>query len=467
MKTTLFTLFCAGCFSLTALANQSKAVTQTERPAKTWRYRVALADKKNCGYTIKHPEAFLSTASIQRRRRLGLKVDQHDLPLTPSYLQQLREVGMKICYQSKWNNTVVVETADTTQMRKVRHFPFVNSTRLVWQSPDSLLVQAMPTDRQTLVTNQRDTLANYYGHAATQVEMLQVQKLHQSGFRGKGVTIAVIDGGFFNADLIDGLKHARILGTRNFVRPTTSVYEEQSHGMSVLSCMAANAPYSLVGTAPEASYYLLQSEDWESEQLIEEDVWCAAVEYADSIGCDIVTSSLGYMLFDHPEMSHKYYEQDGQTALNSRSASLAASRGILLFNSAGNSADEQWKKIGFPADATNMITVGAVNADRLNTVFSSIGNTADGRVKPDLMAQGGAAAVYRIDGSVGRVNGTSFSCPILCGAVACIVGAFPHRRPEEIIRALQQSGDNATHPDNIFGYGIPNLYRAFSILKQL
>ncbi|EJW98742.1 exported serine protease, subtilase family [gut metagenome] len=123
MKTTLFTLLCAGCFSLTAFANQSKAATQTDRPAKIWRYRVALADKKNCGYTVKHPEAFLSTASIQRRRRLGLKVDQHDLPLTPSYLQQLREVGMKICYQSKWNNTVVVETADTTQMRKVRRFP--------------------------------------------------------------------------------------------------------------------------------------------------------------------------------------------------------------------------------------------------------------------------------------------------------------------------------------------------------
>lgn len=451
-------------------ANAGKGTYQ--KVEKRYRYRVSFTDKKNCGFSIKHPEAFLSPKSIERRKRYGLKVDAHDLPVSPQYLQQLTALGLKLCNKSKWNNTAVVETADTLKMQQVRALPFVSGARCVWEGPDSLPAcqnadtRCQKTDRRGQITDKRDTLANYYGHAATQVEMLNVDKLHQAGFRGEGVTIAVIDGGFYNADLIKGLRSAKILGTRNFVCPERSIYEEQSHGMMVLSCIAANVPHSLVGTAPEASFYLLQSEDGATEQLVEEDNWCAAVEYADSLGCDMVTSSLGYYTFDHGYMSHKYYEQDGRTALNSRSASLAASRGILLLNSAGNAADEPWKKIGFPADGHDMLAVGAVNKDKRNANFSSIGPSADGRVKPDVMAMGQASAVYDIDGTVTRVNGTSFSTPILCGAVACLVQAFPEKQPVEIIRALRRSGHNVSHPDNIYGYGIPDLAKAVELLKR-
>ncbi len=198
---------------------------------------------------------------------------------------------------------------------------------------------------------------------------------------------------------------------------------------------------------------------------MEEDNWCAAVEYADSLGVDMVTSSLGYHGFDHKCMSHKYYELDGKTALISRSASLAASRGLLLLNSAGNSGNDTWKKIGFPADATDILTVGAVNNLCVNARFSSIGNTADGRIKPDVMAQGVASALYEGNGDTGFANGTSFSTPILCGGVACLWQAFPEKKPTEIIRAVQLAGDNAEHPDNIFGYGIPNLWKAYELLK--
>ena len=199
---------------------------------------------------------------------------------------------------------------------------------------------------------------------------------------------------------------------------------------------------------------------------MEEDNWCAAVEYADSLGCDMITSSLGYQLFDHEEMNHHYWELDGATALNSRSASLAASRGILLLNSAGNSADEPWKKIGVPADAKDMLAVGAVTFRRRNTNFSSLGHSADGRIKPNVMAQGQFCAVYDVDGTVGRANGTSFACPIMCGAAACLIQQFPHKRPTEIIDALQRSGNNAEHPDNVYGYGIPSLPKAAEWLKK-
>ena len=428
-----------------------------------YRYRVYFTDKKGNGFSLKHPEKFLSPQSIARRKRYALPVDEYDLPVTPRYLDALRQTGLKVCNWSKWNNTAVVEMTDTMLMAQVRRLPFVKADRLVWIAPDQP-AESPESQREDMLSPRRDTLQSFYGHAATQVTMLGADELHAKGYRGKGITIAVIDGGFCNADLIPGLAEANVKGTRNYVHPDESVYDAMSHGTMVLSCIAANEPFSMVGTAPEASFYLLQSEDGDTEQLVEEDNWCAAVEYADSLGCDIVTSSLGYQLFDHKPMDHHYWELDGQTAVNSRSASLAASRGILLLNSAGNSGLKAWKKIGSPADACDILTVGAVDKNRCNTLFSSVGHSADGRIKPDVMAMGEDCAVYDTDGAPTTANGTSFSCPILCGAAACLMQEFPHARPTAIIHALQQSADNAAHPDNVFGYGIPWLPKAEALL---
>lgn len=449
-------------FAQDDLGNDSTIYQKVE---KHWRFRVSFTDKKNCGFSVKSPERFLSQKSLDRRRRYGLCVDEYDLPVTPKYLQALSQAGARICNKSKWNNTAVVETADSAIIDKVREMPFVKEAVCVWIGPDSVAVSLSEKSRQSEITGKCDTLKNFYGEGQTQIEMLGVNRLHNAGYRGGGVTIAVIDGGFYNADIIPGLSSAKILGTRNFVRPEKSVYEELSHGMMVLSCIAANVPYSLVGTAPDAEFYLLQSEDGDSEQLVEEDNWCAAVEYADSLGCDIVTSSLGYFRFDFEEMNPKYSELDGCTAINSRSASLAESRGMLVLNSAGNSGDEPWKKIGFPADARDILAVGAVDSKKCNTNFSSLGNSADGRVKPDVMAMGKESAVFDTDGTVCHVNGTSFSCPTMCGAAACLLQKFPSKRPAEIIHALQQSGDNAETPDNVYGYGIPDVMKAAAILE--
>lgn len=432
---------------------------------KAYKFRVSFSDKKNCGFSVKHPEQFLSPKSIERRKKYGLKVDEFDLPITPTYLQALRDHGLKIHNWSKWNNSAVVETTDSALVVSLKELSFVKDVRCVWVAPDSLPVKPVKKNRRERVTNLRDTTDHFYGHAKMQIEMLGVDRLHAKGFHGEGITIAVIDGGFYNADALEGLKDAKILGTRNFVHPRKSVYEELSHGTNVLACIAANIPYFLVGTAPEAEFYLLVSEDGETEQLVEEDNWCAAVEYADSLGVDLITSSLGYYTFDNDYMSHKYFELDGKTAANSKVASLAASRGILLLNSAGNSGDDRWKKIGFPADAPDILTVGAVDSLRTNTNFSSLGHSADGRVKPDVMAMGQAAATLETDGTLDKVNGTSFSTPIMCGAVACLVQAFPKKKPVDIIRAVCQSGDNAARPDNVFGYGIPDFVKAFELLE--
>lgn len=468
MRKVLF--FLLALITLTASAGRRGIKRDFTYLPDEYRYRLTLKDKANNPYSIQHPEKFLSQKSIERRQRMGLAVDEYDLPITPSYLQKISATGARIFNCSKWNNTVQVTLNDTTDgtLTKLRRLPFVSNVELVYVAPDSVLVDNN-SDRLEVITNNlrtRESVDSVYGFSQGQANQLNLPGLHSLGFRGEGMTIAVLDGGFHNADAISAFDQRHILGTRNFTRPGTSVYEEHSHGMMVLSCIAPNKPQSIIGTAPEANFYLLVSEDTWFEYRGEEDNWCAAIEYADSLGVDVVTSSLGYTHYDEPKYILHYHWLDGKHELNSRSASLAASRGILVCNSAGNEGDESWKKIGFPADATDILTVGAVNAEGVNTAFSSIGYSADGRIKPDCMAQGGRTTVLGIDGEISNANGTSFSCPVMAGAVTCLLQAFPDKRPTEIIDAIHHAGNNFEHPDEIFGYGIPDMMKAYEILKK-
>ncbi len=445
-----------------ALTVAAQTHTEYQRLVPSKSYRVYFHDKEGNGYSLDRPEQFLSRKALDRRAKFGLSVDAYDLPVSKKYLKKLTKEHFPVHCVSKWNNTAVVSSSLEDAAERLLAFPFVDSVVHVYTTPDSIKV-ITGRDR---VTNRNLRDQNYFGNAARQAEMIGVDSMHLAGFTGKGVTIAVVDGGFHNADRIEGLNNVTILGTRNFVNPDRDVYLEGDHGMMVLSCIGSNKPGLQVGTAPGAQFYLLLSEDGASEFPIEEDNWCAAVEYADSLGCDIITSSLGYTSFDDKSMSHQYWQLDGKTYVNSRSASLAASRGLVVLNSAGNSANDRWKLIGAPADADNMLAVGAVDKDEQNTLFSSLGNSADGRIKPDVMAMGQRCSVFDTDGELTRVNGTSFSCPILCGGVACLMQANPTARPEEIIRAVRMSGDRAAHPDNVFGYGIPNMWKANQILKK-
>ena len=281
---------------------------------------------------------------------------------------------------------------------------------------------------------------------------------------GKDMMIAVIDGGFKNVNRIPAFQQIDICGYQDFVNPASpSIFSETDHGTKVLSTMAINKPYFYIGTAPMASYWLLRSEDQQTEQEVEEDYWTMAAEFADSVGCDLINSSLGYHEYDYPWMSHQLHQLNGRTAFVSRSASLLASKGIILVNSAGNSGMGSWKKIGVPSDADNILTVGAITADEPRHIapFSSVGPSQDGRVKPDVVAIGAPTFLVNGRGVIMEDMGTSFSAPTICGMVACLWEGLPEKTATEIIELIRQNSDNHEHPDNIYGYGVPNFWRAY------
>ena len=432
---------------------------QISAQVKTYKYRIGLRDKVETTYTLSNPSAYLSERALERRMKQGLSVDSTDLPVCRSYVDALAGKGARPISESKWNNTVVVQVSDTSIIDRIALLPFVRTIRKVWTSPDS--IPARNADRKKEVTNKVKKGDNYYGDAWRQIAVHQGDSLHAAGFRGKGMQIAVIDAGFYNADEISVFKGMDLLGTRDFVNPRSDIYDENYHGMKVLSCLAANRPHVLVGTAPEAAYWLLRSEDDDTEQLVEEDYWAEALEFADSVGVDVVNTSLGYYEFDDKAMNYRYRDLDGHCSLMSHSASLAADKGLVVVCSAGNSGRGAWKKITPPADAEHVITVGAVNRELVNADFSSVGNTIDGRVKPDVMAVGVYAAVAGTDGTVSHANGTSFASPIFCGLVACFWQACPWLTAKQVIKAVRNAGDRKEYPDNIFGYGIPDIWKAY------
>lgn len=426
---------------------------------KAYKYRVNLRDKAATAYSLSEPQAYLSQRALERRAKQGLPIDSTDLPVCGSYVEALRSEGATPVVQSKWNNTVVVQVADTLLMEPIARLPFVTAVRKVWTEPDS--IPARNPHRKKEVTNKTTRTDDHYGHARHQIVVHRGDSLHAAGFRGEGMHVAVIDAGFYNADAIDVFKKMHLIGTRDFVNPQSDIYAEHYHGMKVLSCMAANEPRVMVGTAPEASYWLLRSEDNDTEQPVEEDYWAAALEFADSVGVDVVNTSLGYYEFDDKSMNYRYRDLDGHRSLMSHSASMAAGKGMVVVCSAGNSGRDAWKKITPPGDAENVLTVGAMTHASVNADFSSVGPTADGRVKPDVMAVGVSSTVAGNDGTVSHANGTSFASPTFCGLVVCFWQACPWLDAKQVVRAMQEAGDRWDYPDNIFGYGIPDVWKAY------
>ncbi len=448
-------------FILLALLCCMQATAQKEAFAggKRYTYRVYLKDKVGCGYTLRHPEKFLSAKALARRQKQGLEVDSTDLPLSEKYISQLRKNGYQVIGGSRWNNTVLISSTKDKLENQLGQFAFVTRAMQVFSSPDSIS-PVKPYKIETDTTPAQKN--NVYGTALSQIEQLNGVKLHQAGYRGQGMTIAIIDGGYMNYNKIPALRNVNILGCRDFVYPYRDKMENLlSHGTMVLSCMAAVDSFRYVGTAPEASYWLLRSEYGPTESLMEEDSWAMSAEFADSVGADVINSSLGYAEFDDPATNHKYVDLDGHRTLISNTASMLASKGIVLVCSAGNSGRDTWKKVTPPGDANDVLTVGAIDKKGMNTVFSSIGPSQDGRVKPDIMARGGKAQIFNAAGVNGTANGTSFASPIACGMVACLWQALPQKTAKEIIELVRNSADRYLTPDNIFGYGIPNFWKAY------
>lgn len=425
----------------------------------TLRYHIELKDKSATTFSLSHPEEFLSARALQRRQKQHLSVDSTDLPVPASYIKAIQQTGVKVLVTSKWENFVTVSCNDTLKIDQIRNLPFVKSASKVWKAPEFVMHSS---NRDSIISDLTVNPDTIYGTAYGQIHVSKADKLHEAGFKGQGMMIAVVDGGFHNLDRIPVLDNVKVIGTKDFVNPNSDIYAEATHGLGVLSCMATNKPGVMIGTAPEASYLLLRSEDSDSEYPIEQDFWVAAVEYADSVGIDLINTSLGYNEFDDSSMDFKLRDLDGKGSVISRAASRLADKGIILVCSAGNSGNSVWKKITPPADAENVITVGAMQWQTgVIASFSSVGNTQDGRIKPDVVAAGMRADVINSHGSQGKGNGTSFASPIMCGMIACLWQACPTLTAKEVIELVRQSGDRAAYPDNVYGYGIPDMWSAY------
>lgn len=431
----------------------------------TLKYRVSLTDKLATTYSLQRPEEFLSEKALARRARQQLEVDSTDLPVCESYVNEVRAKGVKIIVKGKWENFVTVSCNDSTYMDQVAALPFVKSVEKVWTAP-RLEKKKTATKRDTLNTAPYKT-EKPYGTAYSQLSLSRGDSLHEAGFRGEGMTIAIMDAGFHNVDIIPAFKNTRVMGTKDFVGQSKSIYMEGDHGLKVFSCMGANQPHAMIGSAPAASYWLFRTEDEYSEHLVEQDYWAAAIEYADSVGVDVVNTSLGYTSFDDGSKDYKLRNLDGEYSMMSRQASKVADKGMVLLVSAGNSGQGSWKKITPPADARNVLTVGAITNSGKLAPFSSIGNTTDNRIKPDVVALGMFASVIGTDGQPTTANGTSFATPILCGMVACLWQARPELTAKQIIALVRQSGDRVDFPDNIYGYGVPDLWKAYHTQEEI
>ena len=430
-------------------------------------YRILLTDKQGCGYSLQHPSRFLSRKSLERRRRQGLPLDSTDLPVSRRYVQQLLRKGVSLVGTSRWNNSVLLQCADSSQVARLVQLPCVRSVQKVWQAPDSVNAYRRHRRLQSDFMAVDTATESRYGASFRQIDVMKGKALHDMGYTGRGITIAVLDGGFENADCIPSLSKARVEGFRDFVHPPSrSIFGETDHGTKVFSVMAANSPDLYIGTAPSATYWLIRCEDQQSEQPVEEDYWAMAAEFADSVGVDLINSSLGYTQFDAHLGDHHYAEMDGRTAFISRTASLLARKGIILVNSAGNNGMGPWKKLSFPADAEDILTVGAVTSTLDNAPFSSVGPTQDGRVKPDLMAIGSPTHLLSGRGTLIEDMGTSFATPIICGLMACLWQALPSFTAVELMDLIRQTGSNCQHPDNIFGYGLPDFKKAYRIGRE-
>lgn len=449
--------------------------------AQTYKYWITFKDKSNSPYSVSYPQQFLTQRSLQRRQNQGVLIDFKDIPVNSWYIDTLKDRGFVILHASRWFNSVAIQSNDTNAVNALLSIPFVDRITLLYNANskkkkrgkkegNSIAFTYTQTSKNQKVTksaNSRNTIN--YGNAYRQIEMLKGEMLHNQGFQGQGMVIAVLDAGFWKVDTMSAFdslwKSGQILGVRDFVEANGNVFQKSTHGQMVLSTMGANVPGSMVGTAPKASYWLLRSEDATSEYPIEEANWAVAAEFADSVGADIINSSLGYTYFDDLIFGHEYAEINGKTAIGSKAAAIAAAKGIIVVNSAGNSAQQQWRYIGVPADADNILTVGAVNENMEWAPFSSIGPAADGRVKPDVAAMGVATIVATDNGYIPG-NGTSFASPVLAGMVACLWQANPTLSNMQIMNAVKRSANQYTSPDSLLGYGVPDFNLANILLTS-
>lgn len=411
------------------------------------RFRVYFSDKGSSQALLTQPHRILSPAALERRAWRQIPLDGSDLPVAPEYLEALRQKGAEVLMHSRWFNYAKVETGLTAE--ELQSEAFVRRVEPVEAYRVNLAFRSQHVASDTLD----------YGFARPQIEQVHGHYLHEHGWLGQGMRIAVLDGGFMGSQNIPGLdsmwQQGRVKMTYNFVQNDTNIFVDGSHGTGVLSVLAGYHPGQYAGSAIKADYYLFKTEFEASETPSEMDNWLRAAEWADSLGVDIISSSLGYNKFDGGQGDYAYSDMDGNTTLVTRAADKAAEKGLLVIVSAGNEGSDPWKHITAPADGDSVLAVGAVNALGLYASFSSQGPTADGRIKPDVMARGQATALLVPAGPTFS-NGTSYACPIVSGLAACLWQSQPSLSNMDIFEAIRGNAAHPYAPDNKMGFGLAN-----------
>jgi len=426
--------------------------------AQVNRYMIFFTDKDNSTYSTDRPEEFLSERSIARRQRQGITVDDSDLPVNESYVQVLIDQDVEVFFETKWLNGVLVQSEES-ELPVIQSQVFVREIELVARK-DRLLNPTPKSGRlKSILTRNRSSR-----ESESQNAMLSVDEMHNRDYFGEGVMIAVFDGGFDNVNEIEYFSHIfdeeRMAATYDFVTNSGDVFQFDNHGTRVFSAIAGFADGGFNGTAYKADYILCVTEDGLSEFRIEEYNWLFAAEFADSVGVDIINTSLGYNVFDDSNMNYTHEDLDGKTALITQASNIAAEKGILLVASAGNEGDNSWGKITPPADSPYVIAVGGITDSGDLSGFSSLGPTADERIKPDVVALGTDVTLIGSNGGIVTSDGTSFSSPLVAGLAAGIWQARPELTNFELIDLIRMSADNTLSPDNFMGYGVPDFLKA-------
>lgn len=431
---------------------------------------VYFADKENVQTSIDNPLTILTQDALDRKALHGVVIDERDVPVNEVYISVVKaSTGITVLAKSKWMNCVYVQGSQTN-IENLQNLTFVTEIEYADKSLNPFPLWTQSQDKFQIESEESLSTIYNYGATTNQTEMIHIEYVHQQDFTGEGMVIAVMDSSFpdfaTNQGFSDIINENRLLGTFDFYSRTTDVTGTGSHGISTTSDIGGFIENQFVGTAPEASFYLFRTEYGPTENPREEAWWVEALERADSLGVDVINTSLSYQNYDNPNYDHSYEDLDGQTAFASRGANHAFDKGMLLVSSAGNSGNG-FGTVATPADAPGVLTVGAVDENGNYVSFSSRGPTVDGRIKPDVMAKGLNAAIINQNGNVTTGSGTSFSSPIMAGAVACLWQARPELKNHEVMQIVRESAHLYSAPTDEMGYGIPNFEDAYNTVITL
>lgn len=432
--------------------------------AQVNRYMVFFKDKQGNGFTTSNPQAFLSNRAIDRRNRQGISITEQDLPVTASYVEGVRSAGANTFFKTKWMNGVLVQCAPTL-VATLTNLPYVDHVEFV--APN----ERLNTGRKKVTHRIKGSRAGEVTQA--QLDLNGIDEMHREGIHGENMVIALFDAGFAGVDATQPFQHILSEGrinlavSQDFVFNSDDIFQYDDHGTEVFSVIAAYQEGVFIGGAYKANYQLYVTEDASTEYRIEEYNWLFAAERADSAGVDVVNASLGYYDFDDPTMNYPKSAMDGKTTVVTRAAQLLADRGVVVVCSAGNEGNVSWKIVSAPADAFDILAVGAVDQSGARSSSSSIGPTADNRIKPDVMAMGSATAVIRANGSTGTTSGTSLASPLITSLVTGVWQKYPDLTNREVISVIRKSATLANSPNYFMGYGIPTFESVSKYLGEI